>query len=119
MLQRGWAPPDPRTWAMEDLDSLLSSATSLTQGLVPAAEGGDEASDADAASSSAPEADPLLAVNISTSSSVDAANLQRVLTFLVLCGWAVRGAGLYKRANSTTKRLFGTSTVSVRSASPL
>jgi len=82
-LQRGWAPPDPRTWAMEDLDSLLSSATSLTQGLVPAAEGGDEASDADAASSSAPEADPLLAVNISTSSSVDAANLQRVLTFLV------------------------------------
>ena len=66
----------------------------VAQGLVPAAEGGDEASDGEAASSSAPEADPLLAVNISTSSSVDAANLQRVLTFLVLCGLAVRGAGV-------------------------
>ena len=46
------------------------------------------------------------AVNISTSSSVDAANVQRVLTFLVLCGWGARCAGVVLKSQLDDKEAF-------------
>ena len=65
---------------MADLEGLLASAASFAAGVDAAAVAADQAA-ASGGDEAAP--DPLLAVNIFTSSAVDAANLQKVLTFLV------------------------------------
>ncbi len=62
-----------------DLEGLLASAAGYASGL---GEGVGTAS-ADSEERFGPSAESLLAVNISTTSSVDADNLQKVLTFLV------------------------------------
>ena len=92
---------------MEDLDSLLSSATSLTQGLVPAAEGGDEASDADAASSDASTAAASRSAGLElTVANVDTV-LDEVRPYLVADGGNVAVVGVDEATRSVQLQLEG------------